>query len=240
MLWGRQEKIENWCLLFGKLNENPSTPRIALPSESKMSLLRRRSPPAHEQQPLMEMAVVGTSKIELQMKDEAPPPTIKLYHTATWPWSGDIVAEYYEAFLPDGARARFTTKIKYIRRTVTQETEWKLVKVTAVHNWWGTSLKEERVPVQNKVTTTEQVYYEITPEMLAFHKSLGPVLEAKDSTKVLAESPTGMRKWTPDTVVVELLNTFEKDQSVVVRPIVVGTSGKWDISWKPLRLQKAA
>lgn len=196
--------------------------------------LRRRSPPAHENDPLMEMAVVGSSKIELQMREEAPLPFIKLYHKDTWAWSGDTVAEYYAAFLPDGTRPHFTTKIKYVSRDVKQVTEWKVVRMTTVHNWWGTSLKEEREPVQKEVKTTEWVYYEVTPEMLEFHKSLVPVLATNDSTKDIG----GVRKWNPYSVSMEILNTLEKDQTVVVRPVVVKTSERWAISWKPYVQQK--
>jgi hypothetical protein len=188
----------------------------------------------------MEMAVIGTSKIELKMREEMPPPTIKLYHTDTWAWSGDRVAEYYSAFLPDGTRPRFTTKIKYIRRTVKKETEWKVVKMTTVYSWWGNSLKEEREPVHKEVTTTELVHFEVTPEMLAFHKSLVPVLEAKDSTKVMSESPTGVGRWTSYSADMKLLNSFEQGQSVIVKPVLIGTGDKWAISWKPFPLQKEA
>lgn len=234
---GNGRKIEDYGLSVNRLSENPSSPLSVFPSNSTMSL-RRRSPPAHENDPLMEMAVVGSSKIELQMREEGPQPSIKLYHKDTWAWSGDTVAEYYAAFLPDGTRPQFTTKIKYVSRSIKQATEWKVVRVTAVHTWWGTSLKEEREPVQKEVKTTECVYYEVTTEMLAFHKSLVPVLATNDSTKDIGESPTGVLKWNPYSVSMEILNTLEKDQMVVVRPVVVKTSERWAISWKPYVQQK--
>jgi hypothetical protein len=67
-----------------------------------------------------------------------------------------------------------------------------------------------------------------------------PVLEAKDSTKVMSESPTGVGRWTSYSADMKLLNSFEQGQSVIVKPVVIGTGDKWAISWKPFPLQKEA
>jgi hypothetical protein len=114
-------------------------------------------------------------------------------------------------------------------------TEWKVVKVTAEYNWWGTSLKEEREPVHKDVITTECAYYEVTPEMMAFAKSLVPVLAAKDSTKTIEMGLPYRRKLIPETVSMEYLNSLEKDQSIVLRMVITATHDKWFVGWRPIR-----
>ena len=194
-----------------------------------MSLRSRRSPPAHEEAPLMELPVIGTSKIELEMNDT---PRLKFCSELKAAWSGDVYATKYFCVMPDGTAATFDTIVKRVDRTRTTVTTWKEVKRTIIYNWWGDSVKVEKEPVQKEVVKTEGVWCEMTEEMKAFTLSLHPALKKENSKiKITNCGPLCRARQLGDEGRI-LFDTVEKGASVKLRPFAIQLENEWVITWR--------
>ncbi len=198
-------------------------------SKSKMSLRSRRSTPAHEEAPLMELPVIGTSKIELEINDA---PRLKFCSELKAAWSGDVYATKYFCVMPGGTAPTFDTVVWRVDRTHTMVTTWKEVKRTIIYNWWGDSVKVEREPVQKEVIKTESVWCKMTEEMKAFALSLHPALKKENSKIKITNLGLLCRARPQGDEGRILLDTVVEGASVKLRPFAIQLEREWVITWR--------